>query len=231
MKKIFEDKRIAILYILTIILLVIGTTYAIQNASISLGLNTGIVRIDETAYGATTFDASHLEFIPILDNEVEAKENNVIKIDFKVGGASTNNNDHIIYDIALANLKVNCKLLSPYLKWKLLKNGTELSSGSLDYRFDTIDQYGRLVLTTIQEDLPAYNATQTGYDSYSFYMWLSNSCQSSLSTCIQNGTIVDQSDMIGKTLSGKIEVELYTEEKKALVRKPSATIVNSTCQN
>ena len=234
MKKVFNDKRIIFIYVITILVLVTGITYALQSTSLSLGLNTALIGIDEDAYGSTSFDTTNLDFRPILDSEVETSENKVIKIDFLVGGASTNNNDHIIYDIALNELKVNCSLLSPYIKWKLIKNGTELSSGSLDYKFDTIvgdeENGGRLVLTTIQQDLPAYNANKTGYDNYTFYMWFSDSCQSSdLDTCISNGTLADQSALLGQNLSGKVEVELYTESKKELVRNPGTTTDDSLC--
>ena len=202
--KFFYDRRIVFVYLFTIIFLILGTTYALQSGSSILGLTTAIVKIDETAYGSTTFDSSELDFKPILDSEVEASEDNVIKVDFTVGGAETNNNENIIYDIALNELEVNCNLISPYMKWKLIKDGKEISSGSLDYTFDTIDENGRMVLTTIQEDLPDYNVNQTGYDSYTFYMWLSDSCQSAdLSACT---SLIDQSDLLGQNFSGKVEV-------------------------
>lgn len=229
MKTIFQDKRILMIYILVIILIGLGFTYAISSANISLGLTTGIVRIDEKAYGNTEFDASNLDLVPILDSEVEKNEENVIKIDFTVGGASTNNNDNIIYDIALKDLEVNCDLLSPYVKWKLVKNGTKLSEGSLDYKFDTIDDNGRFLLTTIQQDLPKYDENETGYDNYNFYMWISDSCQDSdISNCTN---VTDQSNLMKKTLDGKIEVELYTESKKELTRNPSSSAASSGCSN
>ena len=218
-----------IAYIIVIILIGLGFTYAISSANISLGLTTGIVRIDEKAYGNTEFDASNLDLVPILDSEVEKNEENVIKIDFTVGGASTNNNDNIIYDIALKDLEVNCDLLSPYVKWKLVKNGTKLSEGSLDYKFDTIDDNGRFLLTTIQQDLPKYDENETGYDNYNFYMWISDSCQDSdISNCTN---VTDQSNLMKKTLDGKIEVELYTESKKELTRNPSSSAASSGCSN
>ena len=229
MKTIFQDKRILMVYIIVIILIGLGFTYAISSANISLGLTTGIVRIDEKAYGNTEFDASNLDLVPILDSEVEKNEENVIKIDFTVGGASTNNNDNVIYDIALKDLEVNCDLLSPYVKWKLVKNGTKLSEGSLDYKFDTIDNNGRFLLTTIQQDLPKYDENETGYDNYNFYMWISDSCQDSdISNCT-NAT--DQSNLMKKTLDGKIEVELYTESKKELTRNPASSATSSGCSN
>ena len=227
--KNIKDKRIVVIYVVVVLLLVLGLTYALVTSDILFNLTTGTVAIDDTAYGETTFDNSNLDMVPILDSEVESKTDNVIKIDFKVGGKSTNNNQNIIYDIALKDLNVNCVLLSPYVKWKLVKNGTSISNGSLDYKFDTIDQYGRLVLTNIQQDLPAYSSSQTGYDSYTFYMWLSDSCQNSdIGKCTSSTA---QSSLMGKSISGKVEVELYTEGKKELTRNPSSSASSSMCSD
>ena len=231
MKKYFQDKRILMVYIVAILLISLGITYALSTSTISLGLTTGIVKIDESAYGNTEFDSSNLTLTPIIDSEVEdeSNQNNVMKIEFTVGGASTNNNDNIIYDIAIKDLTANCVLLSPYVKWKLVKNGTDLTSGSLDYKFDTVDENGRFLLTTIQQDLPSYSSTKTGYDNYVFYLWLSDSCQSTdLSSCTSKD---DQSALLEQSLSGKIEVELYTEGKQTLTRHPSTTLSDSMCTN
>ena len=162
----------------------------------------------------------------IVNNRIEEKVDNIIKIDFTVGGASNNDEDvDIIYDIALNDLEVNCNLLSPYIKWKLIKDGEQISSGSLDYQFDTIKN-GRLVLTTIQEDLPTYSSDKTNYDDYTFYMWFSDSCQGNLADC---DNAEDQTGMLGQNLNGKIEVELYTGNKKELNRQPKTSLGESTC--
>ena len=226
LKKILKDKRMLSLYIIVIFSLTLGFTYALSSTSLAINIGTGLVRIDEEAYGSTTFDSSDIDLIPILDSDVETSLDNVIKIDFTVGGASTNTANNIIYDIALTDFEVDCNLLSSYMKWKLVKDGAELSNGSLDYKFDTIEN-GRLVLTNIQEDLPDYSATQNGYHNYTFYMWFSDSCQQNdINNCAGQ---IDQSALIGKYFFGKIEVELYTESKKALVRKPDTTLDTSTC--
>lgn len=227
-KNIFKDKRIIVLYIIVGIGLLLGITYALDNNSIAMNVNTAYIRVDESAYGDTTFDTSNINFTPILDGDLTTSLDKVIKIDFTVGGNQNNNADNIIYDIALNDLNVHCNLLSPYIKWKLIKNGTEISNGSLDYRFDTITN-GRLVLTNTQQDLAPYNASKTGYDNYTFYMWFSDSCQSDLTTCVTNGQVANQSDLLGKMLSGKVEVELYNKSKKTLVRNPRTTIDSSTC--
>ena len=225
-QNIIKNKKILYIYIVVILALVLGVTYAIGTYSIALNVTTAVIELDTEAYGNTTFSFEDIDFKPILDSEVETNTQNVIKIDFTVGGASTNNNDNIIYDIALADLNIDCNLLSPYIKWKLIKDGSLLSEGSLDYKFDTLNK-GRIVLTNIQEDLPDYNASKTGYHDYTFYMWFSDSCQNAdVTTCFNKE---DQSELVGKPFSGKIEVELYTESKEALVRNPSDTLKKSTC--
>ena len=227
-RKIIEDKRILSFYIIVFIGLSLGFTYALSTASIVLNVTTALITVDEDSYGNTTFDSTNLDFVPILDSEVETRLDNVVKIDFTVGGASTNNTTNIIYDIALADLNIDCNLLSPYIKWKLIKDGSELSNGTFSYQFDTIKD-NRLVLTNIQEDLPKYNANKNGYHNYTFYMWFSDSCQEdNISSCVGKA---DQSTLLGKVFSGRIEVELYTKSKKALVRNPSASLNTSTCIN
>lgn len=81
-----NDKRIVAIYVAVAFLLALGLTYALVTSDILFNLTTGTVAIDDTAYGETTFDNSNLDMVPILDSEVESKTDNVIKIDFKVGG-------------------------------------------------------------------------------------------------------------------------------------------------
>lgn len=186
------------------------------------------LKLDEEAYGETVFDASKINLRPILDKNLKSSIDNIISINFWVGGNKDNDADEPIYDIALAELEVDCNLLSPYIKWVLYKNGEELSNGSLDYKFDTIKD-GRLVLTPIQQDLAEYNKNKNSYDYYEFYMWLSDSCQEdSIALCKD---VVNQNNLVGKKLSGRIEVELYSKSKLELKRKPSDIIDTSTCIN
>ena len=223
----FGDKRILGMYLVCFILLGIGFTYALVSDSLALNTTTAMIGIDEAAYGSTTFDSENLDFKPILDSTVGTteSEDNVIKIDFTVGGAETNNADKpIIYDIALNDLELNCALLSPYIKWRLLKNDTQIAEGSLDYKQGYVIEDNRLVLTTVQQDLPGYDVSGGSYDNYTFYMWFSDSCQSDLATCKANSQLVDQSAMLGQNLSGRVEVELYTGSKKELIRNPSTSV-------
>ena len=219
-----NNEKYAILIVGAIILL--GITYAIQNSSSLFKGRTATIKIDEDAYGETKFDASSLNLVPILDNEVEIMSNNVIRIDFKVGGDKDNSDKNdIIYDIALNDLEIDCNLISPYVKWKLLKNDEEISTGSLDYNFDTIKDK-RLVLTNIQQDLVKYSDNKDDYDRYIFYMWLSDNCQEDLENC-KNAP--EQTNLLNKKIKGKIEIELNTGAKVDLRRHPSSELDKSTC--
>ncbi len=184
------------------------------------------LKLDEEAYGDTSFDSTDLEFRTILDKDLENSLGNSIYISFWVGGNKENDAEDAVYDIALQDLVVDCDLLSPYVKWLLKKNGEELSFGSLDYHFDTIVN-GRFVLTPIQQDLVSYNEDKSKYDYYEFYLWLSDSCQEdNLSDC--KGS-VSQNSLLGKKISGKVEVELYTKTKRELVRKPADVLDTNSC--
>ena len=185
-----------------------------------------ILKLDEEAYGDTFFDSGNVSFRTILDKDIFTNYQNVIMIDFWVGGHSTNDTVDPVYDIALQDLKLDCDLLSPYLKWKLFKNGEELSNGSFDYHFDTIDK-GRLVLTPIQQDLKPYSLDKKTYDYYQFYLWLSDSCQEEDITKCQG--YESQTQLLGKKISGKIEVELYSQKRVPLVRHPSDVLDTTTC--
>ena len=224
--KISNNEKYAILIVAAIIL--IGITYALQNTISPFRGKTASIKIDEEAYGETEFDASNLSFIPILDNEEEEKSDNVIRIDFRVGGDKNNTDKNdIIYDIALNDIKLDCNLISPYVKWKLLKNDEEISNGSLDNNFDTIKD-GRLVLTNIQQDLIKYSENKDDYDRYTFFMWISDNCQTDLKQCKD---LPEQTDITNKRISGKIEIELNTGAKTQLTRHPSVEYNKDICLN
>ena len=186
LKKIgLYDKRIMIIYIIVFVFLITGITYALQTTSFAFNTDTAIINIDEAAYGTNnTLDTSNLDMKPIQDSSVTTSSDNVIKIDFGVKGASSNTtpvSGKYIYDVALTGLEINCNLLSEYVKWKLIKNGEEISSGSLSPKYDHIEYVedgdnpgGRLVLTDIQQDLKS-NSEEA--DQYTFYMWVSDSCK------------------------------------------------------
>lgn len=222
-----KNENVIIIFVFAIVITLIFTTTYASNSKAPLGsLQTKILRVDEESYGNTEFDSTNLDFRPILDKNVNGNTDNVVHIQFNVGGSLENEVDNVIYDIALVDLEVDCELLSQYVKWQLLKNGELISNGSLDYKFDTIKN-NRLVLTNIQQDLKEYSEDKTTYDHYDFYMWLSDSCQEEdIMMCLK---AEDQSKLMNKKLNGKIEVELYADAKKELVRNPSDTLNTDTC--
>lgn len=226
MNEIIKNKKILIVFIVVVICFAIGFSFASVSEFFSNYAQSRILRVDEEAYGNLEFDSNNLEFVPILDTNVVRDSTRFIYIEFRVGGSDLNDHDNITYDIALADLEVDCELLSPYLKWRLVKNNEMISEGSLDYKFDTILD-GRLVLTPIQQDLKEYSEDKQTYDYFQFYMWISDSLQDpDLSN--YNGED-DQSNLSGRQIKGKIEVELYGGTKKELVRKPSSEINHDTC--
>ena len=221
-----EKKYFIILVVFGILILSIYITFSMNNRTISKNMFGDILEIDEDAYGVNNFDNTNLDLRPILDEDIDKKINNVIYIEFNVGGSKKNNIDNIFYDIALNDLEIDCNLLNQYVKWKLFKNDSLISSGSLDYRFDTIID-GRLVLTNEKNRLVPYNDDKSIYDHYKFYLWISDSCQSNnLSNCLDSE---DQSSLLNKKLKGKIEIELYGDTGGELIRKPSSILDTNTC--
>lgn len=228
MKKFFSSKVILFFYIMIVLGLFLSLSYAQNTQLPSSSIKGNIVYIDEDAYGKLEFDSNNFELVPILDKTVDDNNKYVIKINFLVGGSKENNIDNIVYDISLTDLNLDCNLISPYLKWILIKNGEVISEGSLDYSFDTIEN-GRLVLTPIQQDLKDYSEDKSTYDEYKFYMWLSDSCQEEdLRNC--KGA-EDQTKLTNKRIKGKISVELNVGAKKELVRNPSETLNANSCIN
>lgn len=206
-----------------VIFVIVGISYAAYSFGSNFKLKTVELGIDTSVYGDTSIDSDNIKLIPILDSEVESNQSNVLKINFKVRGNENNVVNNIIYDIALVNLEIDCELLSKYLKWELIKNDEVISSGDFSSSFDTIVD-DRLVLTNIQEDLVDFRSEP---DNYEFRLWLSDSCQSSNILECQNAE--DQKNLLNKSLSGRIEVQLYTGSKSELVRTPSLDIVIGSC--
>lgn len=117
-----------IICVFLFVLLLIRFTYANQPDSLFKRMNGENIGIDEEAYGSTSFDTTNIELVSILDKDVIEREENVIHISFLVGGAKDNTVNNIIYDVALNDLRVDCNLISPYVKWKSIKNGKEISN-------------------------------------------------------------------------------------------------------
>ena len=197
--------------IIVIMLGIIGVTFAASYImkNINVNVDTASLAVDYT--GSLTLPK--VDLLPIDDSSVDTNTDNVMRINFTVKGASSNPNIPIIYDVILSDLEIDSELKNEYLKWELEKNGSVISNGSFSPEFDTIRD-GKLWLTEIQQDLPTNSGTA---DSYEFRLWISESCTGDITACTED---MDQSNMLGKKISGKIETVLYTKGKEALVRKP-----------
>lgn len=227
LKNIFEKKTVYVIGgILIIFLIILGVTYAITGNNPLTTITGSIVAIDEETFGEVEFNSKHYELLPIKDDTIIENNKNVIKFGFRVGGSKENNAKNIIYNISLAELEIDCELLSPYLKWKLYKNGEVLSEGSFDYKFDTIINK-RLVLNNIQQELKPYSEDKKTYDWYDLYIWLSDSCQEDdLLNCTNSEY---QNNLTGKNIKGRINIELVVGKKKELKRNPSDTLNINSC--
>ena len=219
--KNFLSKNIKLIISLLVIIGIgiIGYTLAapkLTNVSIATG-NYQVVYS-----GTATLPSSKLT--PILDDELTNSSNStkVMKVTFTVKGAQTNpTNVPIIYDVSLTDLNLASELHSELLKWRLYKNNTQISEGNFSYDFDS-QINNRMVLTSIQQDLPSYSSAA---DSYTFYIWISEQCIGEITSC---GEETNTAPLMNKTLSGNIKIELSTKSKKSLVRPLTAnkTIIN-----
>ena len=209
----FKNKstKFIIFEIIIMMIGVIGITLAVSYVMNSVNINVDTANLAIDYNGNLTLPSVNL--VPILDSEVESNTENVMRINFSVKGASTNPDIPIIYDVILSDLVVDTELKSEYVKWELEKNGTVISSGSLDPWFDSIRD-GKFWLTEIQQDLVRSSGTA---DNYEFRLWISEACTGDITTCTED---MDQSNMLNKSISGKIEVVLYTKGKETLERKP-----------
>ncbi len=219
--KNFLSKNIKLIISLLVIIGIgiIGYTLAapkLTNVSIATG-NYQVVYS-----GTATLPSSKLT--PILDDELTNSSNStkVMKVTFTVKGAQTNPSGiPIIYDVSLTDLNLASELHSELLKWRLYKNNTQISEGNFSYDFDS-QINNRMVLTSIQQDLPSYSSAA---DSYTFYIWISEQCIGDITSC---GEETNTTPLMNKTLSGNIKIELSTKSKKSLVRPVTAnkTIIN-----
>ena len=231
MKKFFTN-NFKLIIILGVIILI--SAIGITIAAVSTGRSLNWITINTGKYGVVysgTLTVPSAKLTPIYDSELLDSSNasKIMKISFSVKGASTNptlyttdttdpiygttkNDINIIYDVSLTNLDIPVNLKSEYFKWKLLKNGSEISSGNFSDDFDAKTDH-RMILTEVQQDLPSYSETA---DSYVFYAWLSEPCSNSDIT--QCGIETDTSPFLDSTFSGEIRIELSTESKKYLSR-------------
>ena len=224
--KNFLSKNIKLIISLLVIIGIgiIGYTLAVPKLT-NVSIATGNYQVVYS--GTATLPSSKLT--PILDDELTNSSNStkVMKVTFTVKGAQTNpTNVPIIYDVSLTDLNLDSELHSELLKWRLYKNNTQISEGNFSYDFD-VQINKRMVLTSIQQDLPSYSSTA---DSYTFYIWISEQCTGDITSC---GEETNTAPLMNKTLSGNIKIELSTKSKKSLVRPVTAnkTIINLASTN
>ena len=201
--------------IIVITLGIIGITYAIKITNfnpIGLNVNTSTIRANIT-YDSTVNEGnitSTGNMLPISDTlvtGVDVTDTRVLKVKFMVTGLSTNPSN-TIYDISLRDINMSSVLKTEEIKWKLYKNGTEISTGNFSPTFDIMEN-NRLVLTNTQQDLT------TSTDTYVFLMWISESCTDDLTTCTVTNS---QNKYSGKIFSATIKLEASTKSKKTLTR-------------
>ncbi len=215
-----KNLLIIVFEIFVIVLGIVGITYAtsvlINNRTSTLLTASGY-NIDYV--GDSDIVINGLE--PMDDNLVNySTKNNVIRLEFSLRGVKENNKEDLIYDVMMKDMNVDCGLLNKYTKWRLFKNGSLISNGSLDPSFDGDILGENMHLTNIQEDLPKYNED---YDKYVLLFWISESCDN-LETC----ELVDQSSILNSQMSMKVFIALYSGAKKPLERIGNN---DNTCAN
>ena len=98
MEETTSIRKILVVFVFVLIMLItfIFITYSMNYKNPRMNLVGSIMKLDEESYGNTLFDASNLDFRPILDKDVHNESSNVIYIDFNVGGSIENDSDNII---------------------------------------------------------------------------------------------------------------------------------------
>ena len=113
--------------------LTFATTKLLNGRTIT-NLVSGEYNIDYV--GDTLINIKDLE--PISNDQINYNTTDkVIRVEFSLKGAKTNKTkENLIYDVMLSDMDIDCSLLNKYTKWNLYKNGSLLSTGTLDPLFD-----------------------------------------------------------------------------------------------
>lgn len=208
----FNNKNLLVIVfeIVVIILGVIGITYAttqiINNRTVT-NLTVGEYNVEYI--GDSDVLVNNLEPMEDKNVNIDTKDN-VIRLEFSLRGARSNKENDLIYDVMISEMKLDCAFLNEYTKWNLYKNGTLISTGSLDPSFDGDVLSDNMRLTNIQENLPKYNEE---YDKYVVIFWISESCSD-----IESCELIDQSGIVDKTISMKVFIAVNRGEKKKFER-------------
>lgn len=214
MTESFKKKNLTVIIfeILIITLGVVGITLATSNFLNPRTKTIFTAGSYEIEYQGS-FNLTGGELEPISDSmiTINATET-VLRAEFSLKGTEKNTED-LVYDIMLKDFNIDTSLLNEYTKWRLYKNGNLLSSGNFSPQYDSDIVTETYTLTTIQEDLPKHNEA---YDNYVLIVWISEPCED-----LTNCNFVDQSDIIGSTISFTAFVAVNNAGKKELTRTPS----------
>lgn len=218
-----NNLKFIIAMVVVIVLGAVGITFAINIDTFNpIGISVGTATLGANITylnGSSATITNTGKLLPVNDTSKtvtpDTTDDSVLKVDFKLSGVSANPSNTII-DISLNDVSMDCELKSEYFKWRLYKNGTLLSNGSFFPKFDAITN-GRLLLTNTQESLTL------SADTYSLLIYLAESCTGDISTCNASSNSYNQEELLGKTFSATMKVELSTGNKKNNTRSTSNT--------
>lgn len=179
---------VLLLQISLILIAAIASTYAINYFANSIQANMVTANIDLSYIGDSEVSDS---LLPIKDTKAEQS---ATKVKFSVIEKNKTNNIYSGYRVVLRNVTVPVELRIPEVKWQLVKGLTVIASGN----FENITNTDRYLLNEELQVLPKYGSTA---DELEFRVWLSD-----------NDT--NQIALAGKTISFKVDVELYVINDK-----------------
>ena len=101
-----KNHKVIMLQLFAIVLAIVGVTIAISYLMEAINFKSTGVNLAVDYTGTLTLPTTRL--YPIEDSEVDTNTENVMRVNFSVKGASTNNTSKpIIYDVILSNLDMS----------------------------------------------------------------------------------------------------------------------------
>jgi len=177
-----NKKLLLVLQIVLIATLAAGVTFALVYTMNQMNADITTANMEVDFQGDATFSSTKLA--PILDEDKDLKAE---KFDFSVNSVPENTVS-IGYRVALTDLNVASEFKNTYVKWELSNDEGVISDGD----FSELGTGTKIVLFESPLELPLASEEA---DSYTLKLWISESNS-------------DQTGMMGKTISGKITVEL-----------------------
>lgn len=175
---------IAVLFVLTIIVAALGSTYAYFTATITGNDTASRIR---TYSGKLALDFQTSQYINNLSGELIQDSQRATQADqsiFSVYHLASSTAD-ASYTLTLSDISISDNLKSADFKWELVKNGTVINSGN----FANIGTSTTMTITPANQTLTLGNT-----DNYVFRLWLSE-------------TQADQSSLYDGTFSAKISID------------------------